>query len=122
MSFLDLRTTALRAGQSAAKLRRCASARNGWDHDAATAPARESLAARTDHSPRGRVARTVKGQGFPAARAPAPGYRKAYAPTSGPADSRLRLARRDCRPLRALRAALAPRRHRRPRLAEIPRP
>src|SRR6266436_4349891 len=84
--------------------------------------ARESLAARTDHSPRGRVARTVKDQGFPAARALARRYRKAYAPTSGLADSQLRLARRDSRLLRAIRAALAARRHRRPRLAEIPGP
>src|SRR6267378_61127 len=111
MSFLDPRTIARRAGQFAAKLRRCASARNGWGPASATAPARESLAARTDHSPRGRVARTVMDQGFPAARALPPGYRKAYAPTSGPADSRLRLAPRDCRLLRAIRAALAARRH-----------
>src|SRR2546425_5880341 len=87
MSFLDPRTTARRAGQFAAKLRRCASARNGWGPAPATAPARESHAARTDHSPRGRLARTVMDQGFPAARALPPGYRKAYAPTSGPADS-----------------------------------
>src|SRR2546426_3592277 len=104
MSFLAPRTTARRAGRFAATLRRCASARNGWGPAAATAPARESLAARTDHSPRGRVARTVMDQGFPAARAPAPGYRKAHAPTSGPADLRLRLARRDYRLLRAIRA------------------
>src|SRR6266478_2794535 len=122
MSFLAPRTTARPAGQFAAKLRRCASARNGWDPAAATAPARESHAARTDHSPRGRLARTVMDQGFPAARALPPGYRKAYAPTSGPADSRLRLAPRDCRLLRAIRAALAARRHRRPRRAAIPGP
>src|SRR5882724_4311261 len=122
MAFLEPRTTALRAGQFAVKLRRCAIARNGWDPAAATAPARESRAARTDHSQEGRVAPSVKDRGFPAPRAPTLGNRKSRVPESGPADSPLRLARRDSRLVPAIRAALAGPRHSQPRRAAIPGP